>query len=529
MSLSIGGPRVVPIRVYDKDVPGADGNTPLPVQVTEPEVVLPPQDPVVTDEDSEPSVPVGESFRTVFAEFTANVPDRTTTIEEKELAIQYIDRLLACPDIPNPEYWEAKKIEIQREIDAIKQMNADNDSQTNSSGEKIADVWAEFCEFVDANRPADNSDLYACQAYSRTCLEYLERLLACSDIDDPQNAKAKQDYLEQKAWHEQVLTDIDRALAERKENEDNFDFVLPEMIANVPQVTTTLEEKELAISYIDKLLACENNPDPEYWQNLKSILEQEIVEIKNRDKIGNGQNFATILHEFSQYTSKYSRSSDSFANENQKDMYQYSYHSTCVSFYQRLLASSDATPELIATWQEEMKVHQQALAELEKAHEESVNSESYYSVLVELRTTLRGDGTTTMEEKQLALQYIDRLLACPDIPNPEYWENKKAIIEQEIVIIENSEKVGNGQSEQEIWAELHAFQELYGVERDFSSPDSKAELQNVQYMKTYYMACITFYNRLQYAPDATEESITRAQIEMQRLTEAVKDLDELLK
>ena len=52
-----------------------------------------------------------EKFADVKAEFDKNVPDRTTTIEEKEKAISYIKRMLACNDI-TPElkaYWTNKK------------------------------------------------------------------------------------------------------------------------------------------------------------------------------------------------------------------------------------------------------------------------------------------------------------------------------------------------------------------------------------------------------------------------------------
>ena len=66
-----------------------------------------------------------EKFQDVWKEFQANVPDRTTTIEEKELAIRYIDRLLKCPDIPNEarNFWPQQKNVILGEIQRIKNMN----------------------------------------------------------------------------------------------------------------------------------------------------------------------------------------------------------------------------------------------------------------------------------------------------------------------------------------------------------------------------------------------------------------------
>ena len=61
-----------------------------------------------------------ESFNDVFAEMTKNLPDSTTTIDEKISAIAYINRLLACDDIPNTNYWQNKKDVIEMEILNIK-------------------------------------------------------------------------------------------------------------------------------------------------------------------------------------------------------------------------------------------------------------------------------------------------------------------------------------------------------------------------------------------------------------------------
>ena len=62
----------------------------------------------------------GEKFADVRAEMDKNVPDRTTTIEEKELALSYIERLLTCDDIPNAEYWQNIKSEILMEIKSMR-------------------------------------------------------------------------------------------------------------------------------------------------------------------------------------------------------------------------------------------------------------------------------------------------------------------------------------------------------------------------------------------------------------------------
>ena len=59
---------------------------------------------------TETKAPNNENFRSVYNEMSENVPDSTSTIEEKQRAIEYINRMLNCPDIPNPEYWENKKM-----------------------------------------------------------------------------------------------------------------------------------------------------------------------------------------------------------------------------------------------------------------------------------------------------------------------------------------------------------------------------------------------------------------------------------
>lgn len=63
-----------------------------------------------------------------------NVPDRTTTIEEKRLAMEYIEKILksdASDDIK--DYWAEKLTEIAGEIERLigEQIDAQNNSQAN--------------------------------------------------------------------------------------------------------------------------------------------------------------------------------------------------------------------------------------------------------------------------------------------------------------------------------------------------------------------------------------------------------------
>ena len=228
---------------------------------------------------TETKAPNNENFRSVYNEMSENVPDSTSTIEEKQRAIEYINRMLNCPDIPNPEYLENKKAEIQKEID-----NFNKPANTGNKTEKFADVFAE--------------------------------------------AKA-----------------------------------------NVPDSTSTIEEKQRAIEYINRILNCPDIPNPEYWENQKMIIEQEIVRIKNEDKVANGENAGTIWQEFSKFGKKYLHekdfSVDSFKDDAQRLNYLQTYHSTCLTYYKRLLNSSDATPEMIEIWKQEMQGHQETLRLIE--------------------------------------------------------------------------------------------------------------------------------------------------------------------
>ncbi len=117
-------------------------NQPLEFQKAEPSMLTVGGD---LDTVSFTNTPKTESFDDVYNEMRQNVPDSTSTIKEKELAISYIDRMIACSDI-TPElktYWENKKEVIEMEIQNIK------NEEAIGGDEKLSDVWKEFSEFGD--------------------------------------------------------------------------------------------------------------------------------------------------------------------------------------------------------------------------------------------------------------------------------------------------------------------------------------------------------------------------------------------
>ena len=137
------------------------------------------------------SKPKSESFQDVFEEMKQNVPDRTTTIEEKELAISYIDRMLACSDI-TPElknYWENKKVIIQNEIQNIR------NEQLIGQDTDFSALEEEFWNYSNSvwNRPAEFDNVpdrvEYWLSYYNTCISYIDRLLRCEGITDEKRAE----------------------------------------------------------------------------------------------------------------------------------------------------------------------------------------------------------------------------------------------------------------------------------------------------------------------------------------------------
>lgn len=137
-----------------------------------------------------------EKFEDVFAEFDKNVPDCTSTITEKELAISYIDRMLACDNISDDMkiYWQNKKSVIKMEIQSIK------NEETKDTGEKVNDVWNEYEKFVNKYQGKVNDNLSAedkyeySMTYNKTAQSFIKRLMNCADVTDEQLYNYKQMY-----------------------------------------------------------------------------------------------------------------------------------------------------------------------------------------------------------------------------------------------------------------------------------------------------------------------------------------------
>ena len=161
-----------------------------------------------------------EKFADVRAELAKNVPDRTTTIEEKQKALSYIERMLKCSDITKEmkNYWANKRDTIQMEIQMIK-----NEQQAgkDSSSKKVVQEYRNFIQQrwcdnypIERNSSLDflDSEEYSLTFYN-TCFSYLNRILACKDLTDSERSQftqeinhwnaEKQSRLGEINWHKQ--------------------------------------------------------------------------------------------------------------------------------------------------------------------------------------------------------------------------------------------------------------------------------------------------------------------------------------
>jgi len=231
----------------------------------------------------------GEHFQDVYNEMLQNVPAVTTTIEEKELALSYINRMLACHDMPSNlrPYWENKKVILQNEIqNIINQQNVGNDTN-------FAALEAEFWNYSNSvwNRPVEFNNVpdrvEYWISYYNTCISYIDRLLNCQGITPEKQAQYQAHRMSMLFDLNYQKRDLNRYNSEHGQQTESFYNVFAEFENNVPDQTTTIREKQLALSYIDRMLSC-SDITPElrtYWENKKVIIQNEIQNIINSQNI----------------------------------------------------------------------------------------------------------------------------------------------------------------------------------------------------------------------------------------------------
>ncbi len=231
------------------------------------------------------STPKTERFQDVFNEMKQNVPDRTTTIEEKELAISYIDRMLACSDI-TPElktYWENKKVIIQNEIQNIR------NEQIMGQDTDFAALEEEFWDYSNSvwNRPVEFDNVpdrvEYWLSYYNTCISYIDRLLSCEGITNEKRAEYQELRNSMLFDANNHKRDLNRYNQENGLQTESFHNVYIEMLHNVPDRTTTISEKQLALSYIDRMLSCGdiNVVQKTFWMQQRAAIQKEIDNFGN--------------------------------------------------------------------------------------------------------------------------------------------------------------------------------------------------------------------------------------------------------
>ena len=295
-----------------------------------------------------------EKFADVRAELDQNVPDRTTTIEEKEKAISYIDRMLNCDDI-TPEmkdYWANKKDIIQMEIQMIKnEQQAGKDSNYQNIVEEYNNfIQQHWCDNYPHERNEEleflDSEEYGLTFYS-TCISYLNRILACNNLPEEARIKYEQEINHWNAEKQSRLGEINWYNQNHGIKTESFQDVFEEFDKAIPDRTTTVEEKKLAAAYIKRMILCDDiSPElKNYWQNKKAIIEMEMKTMENEQAAGSGEKIENVWKEFSEFTNKYFGSLNDNMSMEEKYENRVAYYNMYKSFINRFMGCTDITEE----------------------------------------------------------------------------------------------------------------------------------------------------------------------------------------
>lgn len=311
-----------------------------------------------------------EKFADVRKELDKNVPDRTTTIEEKEKALSYIERMLKCDDI-TPEmknYWTNKKNVIEMEIQSIK-----NEQQVGKN-EKWDDIAKEFSDFTDKywvenvlnnkgglNKLKFNDAQEYYNTVRRTMIIFCDRILACSDLPDDMKeyySNLKNGFKCDLNYYATQQNEYNKAHNQKTES---FNDVFAEMRNNIPDSTSTINEKQLALSYIERMLSCDDIPNPEYWQNKRDIIEMEIESIKNSEATQYDRGttpYKKVQEEYNKFAKKYWNKNPKFNNIQDRVEYWITYNRTCKSYIRRILKCNDLPNDMRKIYMSEYSNHQ---------------------------------------------------------------------------------------------------------------------------------------------------------------------------
>ena len=255
-------------------------------------------------------------------------------------------------DINKEEQTKTSQIDVKQK--SVTQINFDileGKEKTNSDNwQDIANEWKNFtnANWNDGNLP--NTEAYI--AYFEKYIEYMDRILACDNVPD----KNRAEYERMRTYAQRDLNnnkaDLNRSNAKNGSKTESFRDVINEMRTKVPDRTSTIAEKELALSYINRMLSCNDIPNPEYWENIKNIIEMEIEGIKNSQKSKSGESWKDAADELDAFRDKYWYQNvildearlDNLSFEDAQEYY-ITVKKTIISFIDRVLDCADLPNE----------------------------------------------------------------------------------------------------------------------------------------------------------------------------------------
>ncbi len=205
-----------------------------------------------------------------------------------------INRLFGVIKLSNEN--KAKKLELtQKEVSLLEQGGGlDTVSFATKNTENWQDIVKEWKEYTDSvwNKPEPNFDSREQREkywinYYDTYIEYCDKVLACNDL--PEDVKTEWSRMKNNAMIDRSnhYRDLNNWKNENGIKTESFNDVFAEMKKNIPNRTSTVDEKRLALAYIARMLSCDDIPNPEYWANKANIIEMEIEAIKNQELIQN--------------------------------------------------------------------------------------------------------------------------------------------------------------------------------------------------------------------------------------------------
>ena len=251
--------------------------------------------------------------------------------------------------LPNKEL---KKAELQQKEKALLEQGGGFDvvdfSTNKTQGwQDIAKEWKEYTDSI-WNKPEPNfnsreeREQYWISYYDKY-IEYCDKVLSCSDL--PETEKSEWTRMKNNAFVDRNnhYRDLNNWKNDNGAKTESFNDVFAEMRNKVPDRTSTIGEKRLALSYIDRMLSCDDIPNAEYWQNKKNVIEMEIQNIKNTEVVSKKEKIADVWKEFSNFTNKYFGSINDNMSMEEKYENRVSYYNAYKTFIKRFMNCSDIT------------------------------------------------------------------------------------------------------------------------------------------------------------------------------------------